>query len=485
MDRFTTPPPYGNLYDAETPPSAQPRTPPFDINEFIDFPPSSPLPIPPSQQTTQDVPPSQQTTQSWDSRNGPRPSSLHSTPSTPPPIPESLLESGPNPPPFVRDSQASSSQSSRPRSLRPRKYGLHVECSRDTRLQIQTALLFRVPIPKIKETLDVTDGQILYAKNHRPTPQKCRTGRHPKLHTPQKKILEEWLHNSPSHRHIKFSRIPYYLPELAAKEQAIRTAYKWLGYGRRIARKKGFSEDPKVIKKRLTFAEDAVRWPRDRVQRVAFSDEVWAFGGAHTSAYVTMKEDGRVNPPFLTVQFTNKCRSERLLPEIVRHKYRKLPAWMFWGIIIDGKKGPSCFWEKGWGTENSERYDRHILSIVQQFFQDHPLSRYRFWQDGAPSHRSYETKTYMLDRHIPTIEVPPYSPDLNLIEHVWNWMKNWIENHYWHVRYNPEKLPLRQLRRIIRDAWDAVPDEYIQGLFDSWWRRCQAVIDARGGPTKY
>ena len=51
--RFTTPPPYygeyGNLYDAETPPSTQPRSPPLSL------------------------PDSQKTTQSWDSRNGPRP----------------------------------------------------------------------------------------------------------------------------------------------------------------------------------------------------------------------------------------------------------------------------------------------------------------------------------------------------------------------------------------------------------------------------
>jgi hypothetical protein len=30
----------------------------------------------------------------------------------------------------------------------------------------------------------------------------------------------------------------------------------------------------------------------------------------------------------------------------VRHKYSKLPAWMFWASIVDGKKGPSLFWEK-------------------------------------------------------------------------------------------------------------------------------------------
>ena len=189
----------------------------------------------------------------------------------------------------------------------------------------------------------------------------------------------------------------------------------------------------------------------------------------HTSAYVTCKKDG----------------SDRLLPECLRHKYSKLPLWMFWGCIVDGKKGPCLFWEKAWGSIASERYDQRILSLMEQFFREHPLSRYRFWQDNASSHRSYETKINLLIRRIPTIRAPRYSPDLNLIEHVWNWMKNWIEAHYLHVRYDPANIRLADLKVIVQAAWDAVPEDFIQGLFDSWWRRCQAVIDAHGGPTKY
>jgi hypothetical protein len=37
----------------------------------------------------------------------------------------------------------------------------------------------------------------------------------------------------------------------------------------------------------------------------------------------------------------------------------------------------------------------------------------------------------------------------------------------------------------VWEAWNAVPDSYIQTLLDSWWERCQAVVNARGGPTKY
>jgi hypothetical protein len=122
---------------------------------------------------------------------------------------------------------------------------------------------------------------------------------------------------------------------------------------------------------------------------------------------------------------------------------------------------------------------------MEQFFLDHPLNRYRFWQDNASSYRLHETKLNLLLRHIPTIQAPRYLPDLNLIEYVCNWMKNWIEEHYWHVRYDPVKVSLARLRVTIQAAWDAVPEDYIQSLYDSWWRRCEAVREARGGPIKY
>jgi len=106
-------------------------------------------------------------------------------------------------------------------------------------------------------------------------------------------------------------------------------------------------------------------------------------------------------------------------------------------------------------------------------------------QDNAAAHRALETRFNLFRRRIPWIKFPPYSPDLNLIEHVWNWMKNWIQEHYWEVQYRVDRVPLPQLRRIILQAWDAVLEDYIQSLYDSWWQRCQAIIDARGGPTKY
>jgi hypothetical protein len=84
------------------------------------------------------------------------------------------------------------------------------------------------------------------------------------------------------------------------------------------------------MQERVAFAKEGITWSRERLYHQVFSDEVWAMGGAHTVSYVTVKED----------------RSDRYNIENCTHKYSKAPAWMFHRCIVDGKKGPSLFWEK-------------------------------------------------------------------------------------------------------------------------------------------
>jgi hypothetical protein len=160
---------------------------------------------------------------------------------------------------------------------------------------------------------------------------------------------------------------------------------------------------------------------------------------------------------------------------------------MFHGVIYGGRKGPSTFWEKEWGSMDSTKYCEVILSQIQAWFDIERARGVRLaWQhDGAPCHRSFETTDNLYRRNIPTIDWPPYSPDLNLIEHVWHWMRRYIQEQYFTAYYDASRISLQELKRIIQEAWDAVPDSYIESLFESWWKRCQAVIDAKGGPTKY
>ena len=46
---------------------------------------------------------------------------------------------------------------------------------------------------------------------------------------------------------------------------------------------------------------------------------------------------------------------------------------MFHSTIYNGKKGLAQFWDKEWGTMNSERYDYFILSRIGDFFEEERL----------------------------------------------------------------------------------------------------------------
>jgi transposase len=51
-------------------------------------------------------------------------------------------------------------------------------------------------------------------------------------------------------------------------------------------------------------------------------------------------------------------------------------------------------------------------------------------QDHAPGHAAKLILAEFKKRKIRLIPWPPFSPDLNPIETVWNLIKNWIQEHY-------------------------------------------------------
>ena len=155
---------------------------------------------------------------------------------------------------------------------------------------------------------------------------------------------------------------------------------------------------------------------------------------------------------------------------------------MFWGCFHDNKKGPGLFWEKDWGTIKEESYQVKIVPIIDGWIslhheQDEDLL---FIQDSAPAHTAKGTIEDLQERGIICIKWPAYSPDLNPIEMVWNWMKDWIQEHF-----DDELRSYDALREAIIAAWNAVPESYLTELLESMPKRCQAVIDAEGRHTQY
>ena len=145
---------------------------------------------------------------------------------------------------------------------------------------------------------------------------------------------------------------------------------------------------------------------------------------------------------------------------------------MFWGSFHGDTKGPCLFWEKEWGSINSQSYCERIAPIIDGYMRLMKNSNYylQLMQDGAPGHASSETTRELHSRHILPISWPPFSPDLNSTEMVWNWMKDWIQSKF------PEdkELSYDQLRQVVRAAWDAIPEEFFEGLIQSMQTRCQS-----------
>jgi ketohexokinase/beta-glucosidase len=101
---------------------------------------------------------------------------------------------------------------------------------------------------------------------------------------------------------------------------------------------------------------------------------------------------------------------------------------MFWGCFNGVTKGPGIFWEKDWGWIGQESYCAHIVPIIDGWMRINP--GLQLMQDGAPGHAAGDTQVDLKERGITPLFWPAFSLDLNPIETVWNWMKDYIEAKY-------------------------------------------------------
>lgn len=100
-------------------------------------------------------------------------------------------------------------------------------------------------------------------------------------------------------------------------------------------------------------------------------------------------------------------------------------------------------------------------------------------QDGARCHTASAVMAEFHARGIFPVEWPPYSPDLNPIEALWDDMKDYIEDYY------PDYHTKGKFREAVQLAWEAIGQSRLDELLDEMPARCQAVITAEGYHTKY
>ena len=162
---------------------------------------------------------------------------------------------------------------------------------------------------------------------------------------------------------------------------------------------------------------------------------------------------------------------------------RKRIGWMFWGSFFGREKGPCLFWEKEWDSITAASYSERIVPLMHGMVSTR--QDLQVMQDNAPSHKAAQTLRELSERQITLIEWPPYSPDLNPIENVWNMMKNYIQFKYPDLGEGRQRSQ-DELRDIVKESWDRAVDENdLERLIESMPRRIRSVYEAGGGYTKY
>ncbi|GFV60854.1 transposable element Tc3 transposase [Trichonephila clavipes] len=180
---------------------------------------------------------------------------------------------------------------------------------------------------------------------------------------------------------------------------------------------------PEHRKLRLQWCQAGSMWNVTDWQKVVFSDE---------SRFVLRTDDNRVRVWRLPGERYNS------LPTILRHTARTAGV-MVWEVIT----------------------------------YDSPVHWAFFQQDNASTNTARAAQDYL--RHFQTLPWVALSPDLSVVEHVWDQLK----------RQMPSCHSVHDLELAVQDLLAHLLQDNIRGLINSMPGRVVACIAAGGGPTRY
>jgi transposase len=109
-------------------------------------------------------------------------------------------------------------------------------------------------------------------------------------------------------------------------------------------------------------------------------------------------------------------------------------------------------------------------------------------QDNAKIHTANVIQDWFEENNIEVMDWPPYSPDLNPIEHVWKHLKEKMHERYPDISNTPggPDAVRERLSQVLPEIWEKdISGEFLESLWESMPQRVEAVIKANGWYTKY
>ncbi|GFV59666.1 transposable element Tc3 transposase [Trichonephila clavipes] len=150
---------------------------------------------------------------------------------------------------------------------------------------------------------------------------------------------------------------------------------------------------------------------------------------------------------------------------------------LVWGGIMLGSRTDLHIFDAG--SVNGTRYCNEILLPYVRLFRGAMGLQFLFMDDNAPCHRTVAAEQLLESEDIERMDWPARSPDLNPIEHVWDFLGR---------RLAARTLPpvtTRELRLALQDEWAAMPQQLIDTLILSMGKRCETCLAVRGDHIPY
>lgn len=251
-------------------------------------------------------------------------------------------------------------------------------------------------------------------------------------------------------------------PDVSA--QVIRRRLKEAGLVCWVRKEKPFISPANKEKRRL-WALAHESWTVEDWKNVIFSDE---------SKFLLFKSDGRQWAWFRPGQ----AYEDRFVKKTVKHGGGSI---MVWGCI-SGRGMGRLHWVEGimCAPDYVEILEGPLLGSLKDLgYRRTGNSGVLFQQDNDPKHKSRLAMGWLKMHHVKLLDWAPSSPDMSIIEHVWDQLDALIRAH--------DPLPCNQeeMWAALQEEWDNFPQDKLDKLYESMPHRVAALVKAQGGHTKY
>ena len=108
-------------------------------------------------------------------------------------------------------------------------------------------------------------------------------------------------------------------------------------------------------------------------------------------------------------------------------------------------------------------------------------------QDNAFIYIAYLVRDQFTNAALICLDQPPYSPDLNPIEHAWAKLKELVDKEFLEISRGLRKgeYDIEQLGSVLQACQDMIPKEFFDKLYESMPYQVRACYKAKGWHTKY